>query len=87
MLRDASPSLAARRRGHGAASVCAPFMVAGASLAAVGASWALVGDAGYWKDPISARPHGRLARRRAARRGSSARRRACVALGAPPSRS
>ena len=55
MLRDASPSLAARVAAATAPLGVRTFMGrAGVMRRPWGPGWALVGDAGYWKDPISA---------------------------------
>ncbi len=55
LLRDASPSLAARVAAATAPAGVRTFMgKPGLIRRPWGPGWALVGDAGYWKDPISA---------------------------------
>jgi 2-polyprenyl-6-methoxyphenol hydroxylase-like FAD-dependent oxidoreductase len=55
MLREASPSLAARVAAATAPLGVRTFMGRpGVMRRPWGPGWALVGDAGYWKDPISA---------------------------------
>ena len=55
LLRDASPSLAARVAAAEAPTGVRTFMGRpGLIRRPWGPGWALVGDAGYWKDPISA---------------------------------
>jgi 2-polyprenyl-6-methoxyphenol hydroxylase-like FAD-dependent oxidoreductase len=55
VLRDASPDAADRVAAGTAPSGVRAFPgVPGHLRRAWGAGWALVGDAGYWKDPISA---------------------------------